>query len=39
VNCDFEAVFEWIIGLDAKHPFDVTTFEDPPRLVIDVSET
>jgi hypothetical protein len=37
VICDFEAVFEWIIGLDAKHPFTVTTFESPPRLVIDIS--
>jgi hypothetical protein len=38
VICDFEGVFEWVIGLDAKHPFDVTTFEGPPRLVIDISE-
>jgi hypothetical protein len=38
VICDFEGVFEWIIGVDAKHPFDVNTFEDPPRLVIDISE-
>ena len=38
VICDFEAVFEWVIGLDAEHPFEVTTFEDPPRLVIDISE-
>ena len=39
VICDFEGVFEWVIGLDTQHPFDVTTFEDPPRLVIDISET
>jgi hypothetical protein len=39
VICDFEGVFTWLIGLDAKHPFDVVTFEDaPPRLVIDISE-
>jgi hypothetical protein len=36
VICDFEGVFEWIIGLDDEHPFDVNTFEDPPRLVIDI---
>jgi hypothetical protein len=39
VICDFEGVVEWVIGLDAEHPFDVNTFEDPPRLVIDVSAT
>jgi hypothetical protein len=38
VICDFEGVFEWVIGLDAKHPFTVTTFDEPPRLVIDFSE-
>jgi hypothetical protein len=37
VICDFEGVFEWVIGLDAQHPFDVTTFDEPPRLVIDIS--
>jgi hypothetical protein len=39
VVCDFEAVYEWIIGLDSKHAFAVTTFDGPPRLVIDVNET
>lgn len=39
VICDFEAVFEWLIGLDEKRPFEVTTFEDPLRLVIDISES
>jgi hypothetical protein len=39
VVCDFEGHFDWIIGLDAKHPFEVVTFEDEtPRLVIDISE-
>ena len=37
VICDFEGVVEWIVGVDAEHPFDVNTFEDPPRLVIDIS--
>lgn len=38
VICDFEAVFEWIVALDAKHPFTVSTFEDPARLVVDISQ-
>ena len=38
VICDFEAVFEWVIALDDEHPFNVITYDDPPRLVIDVSE-
>lgn len=39
VICDFEAVFEWIIGLDSPHDFRVFTLDDPSRIVIDVSET
>lgn len=39
VICDFEGVFEWIIALDAKHPFAVTTFEEPARLAIDISQS
>jgi hypothetical protein len=39
VICDFEGVVQWIVGLDAQHPFDVNTFEGPPRLVIDISGT
>jgi hypothetical protein len=39
VVCDFEAVFEWVIGLDAKHGFNVFTLEDPSRIVIDISES
>jgi hypothetical protein len=38
VVCDFEAVFEWIVGLDARHDFSVFTLDDPARIVIDVSE-
>lgn len=36
VICDFEAVFEWVIALDASHPFQVVTMSDPARLVIDI---
>jgi hypothetical protein len=39
VTCDFEAVFVWIVGLDAKHPFTVQTMKDPPRIVVNVSQT
>lgn len=37
VTCDFEAVFTWAIGLDRRRPFTVTTLQDPPRLVVDIS--
>jgi hypothetical protein len=37
--CDYEAVFEWIIALDEKRPFAVTTFTDPARLAIDISDS
>jgi hypothetical protein len=36
-TCDFEAVMEWVIALDTEHDFKVDTFDDPPRLVIDIS--
>jgi hypothetical protein len=39
VTCDFEAVFTWVVGVDAKHPFNVQALDNPPRLVIDVSQT
>lgn len=32
---DFEAVLDWVIGLDGRHPFRVSTLDDPVRLVID----
>jgi hypothetical protein len=38
VDCDFEGVFSWIIGLDAKHDFNVFTLESPSRIVIDISQ-
>ena len=39
VICDFEAVLEWVVGLDARHDFTVFTLPDPARIVIDISET
>lgn len=33
---NFEGMHAWAIGLDERHPFEVTTLADPPRLVIDV---
>lgn len=39
VVCDFEAVFEWVVGVDARREFSVFTLDDPSRIVIDVSET
>ncbi len=38
VTCDFEAVFSWVVGLDARHDFSVFTLDDPSRVVIDISE-
>ncbi len=37
VTCDFEAVFVWIAGLSGKHPFNVQTMSDPPRLVVNIA--
>lgn len=39
VICDFEAVLEWVVGVDARHDFTVFTLPDPARIVIDISET
>lgn len=39
VICDFEAVLEWVVGLDARHDFTVFSLPDPARIVIDISET
>lgn len=36
-TCDFEATLEWVIALDARRPFRVSTRADPPRVVIDVA--
>jgi hypothetical protein len=35
----FEAVLAWAVGLDAERPFRVTTFSEPPRIVIDVDSS
>ena len=35
---DFEAAMQWVIGLDAQHPFTVEVLQDPLRLVVDVSK-
>lgn len=33
---DFEGVSEWVIGLDARHPFNVTYDPDVPSLTVDL---
>jgi len=35
---DFEAVLTWVIGLDKKRPFHVTTQDNPVRVVVDVGD-
>ena len=32
---DFEAVLSWVVGLDSKVPFRVTTATSPSRLIVD----
>jgi hypothetical protein len=34
--CDFEAQVQWVISVDGRQPFRVTTLDAPSRLVIDV---
>jgi hypothetical protein len=36
-TCDFEGTLEWIVALDARHPFKVSKLSAPARLVIDIS--
>jgi len=36
-TCDFEGTLEWVVALDVRHPFKVSTLTAPPRLVIDIS--
>ncbi len=38
-NCDNEAQIEWIVGLDERHDFTVRALSEPPRIVIDVSQS
>ncbi len=35
---DFEGITTWVIGLDAKRPFHVTTDDGPARVVVDVGD-
>jgi hypothetical protein len=35
---DFEGVLTWVIGLDKKRPFHVTTQDGPARVVVDVGD-
>lgn len=35
---NFESVTLWAIGLDRQRPFEVTTLDGPPRLVIDIAK-
>jgi hypothetical protein len=35
---DFEAVLSWVIGLDRKRPFHVTSEGGPARVVIDIGD-
>jgi hypothetical protein len=33
---DFEAVLQWVIGLDGTRPFTVGVLDGPPRVYIDI---
>ncbi len=35
---DFEGVLTWVIGLDTKRPFHVTTDTGPARVIVDVGD-
>ena len=35
---DFEGVLTWVIGLDRKRPFHVSTADAPARVIIDVGD-
>lgn len=35
--CEFEATLDWVLVVDDKRPFRVTTLDGPPRLVLDVA--
>jgi len=38
-TCDFEAVFTWLAGLSGKHAFKVQSLTNPPRIVVNVSQS
>lgn len=35
---DFEGVLTWVIGLDTKRPFHVTTDTNPARVIVDIGD-
>jgi hypothetical protein len=35
---DFEGVLTWVIGLDTKRPFHVTTETNPARVIVDIGD-
>lgn len=35
---DFEAQLTWVIGLDERQPFVVSTLSSPPRIVVDIAD-
>jgi hypothetical protein len=35
---DFEGVLTWVIGLDRRRPFSVTSQDNPSRIVVDVGD-
>lgn len=34
--CDFEGVVTWVLGLDQRRAYRVSTLSSPPRLIVDV---
>ncbi len=36
---NYESVTTWAIGVDQQRSFEVTTLDDPPRLVIDIASS
>ena len=36
LTCDFEAVLEWVIGVDERKPYRVLELRNPDRLVVDI---
>jgi hypothetical protein len=35
---DFEGVLTWVIGLDKKRPFHVSTEDSPARIIVDIGD-
>ncbi len=35
---DFEGVLTWVIGLDKKRPFHVSTYDSPARVIVDIGD-